>query len=107
MIASVDVFQAIAHPARRRLLDALAGGEASVSELSEPFAMSRPAVSQHLRVLREAGLVVERREGRQRIYRIEGAPLIEVRDWIAGYDSFWQERLGALGRHLEDRYATP
>lgn len=104
MTASVDVFQAIAHPARRQILDALAGGEAPVNELSEPFAMSRPAVSQHLRVLREAGLVVERREGRQRIYRLDSAPLREVRDWVSSYDRFWQERLEALGHHLKERY---
>lgn len=104
-MASNDVFHAIAHPARRQILDRLLFGEASVSELAEPFAMSRPAVSQHLRVLREAGLVTERRDGRQRRYRIEVEPLEEVRDWLAAYDQFWREGLDKLGRYLADRDA--
>ncbi|HLT19455.1 MAG TPA: metalloregulator ArsR/SmtB family transcription factor [Thermomicrobiales bacterium] len=101
-----DVFQAIAHPARRQILDRLLSGEATVGELAEPFDISRPAVSQHLRVLRDAGLVTERREGRQRYYRIEPEPLEEVRAWLASYDQFWQDRLASLGRFLADRDAA-
>ena len=101
---STDVFHAIAHPVRRQILDTLLVGEATVTDLTSPHQMSRPAVSQHLRVLREAGLVRERRSGRHRVYRIELAPLVEVGDWLSNYDSFWQARLSALGHFLEDRH---
>lgn len=101
---STDVFQAIAHPVRRQILDALAGGDATVTDLAAPYEMSRPAVSQHLRVLREAGLVHEQRRGRHRVYQIDPQPLAEVRDWLSRYDSYWQARLDALGRFLEDRH---
>lgn len=77
-----DVFGAIAHPVRRRLLDLLIEGDRPVNSLAEPFAMSRPAISQHLRVLREAGLVAERREGRERYYRLQPERLGDVR--VAG-----------------------
>jgi DNA-binding transcriptional ArsR family regulator len=97
-----DVFFAVADPTRRGLLDLLAGGERPVKGLAEPFGMSRPAVSQHLKVLRKAGLVSERRSGRERIYRLEPAPLEEVRDWVETYERFWRGRLGALGRHLDE-----
>ena len=98
---SVDVFQAIAHPTRRRLLDELVDGEASVNTLAAPFTMSRPAVSQHLRILREAGLVAERRVGRERIYRLQPEPLRQVDDWVRRYERFWSHKLGALGDYLE------
>ena len=97
----MDVFQAIAHPTRRRLLDELAAGEASVSRLASPFDMSRPAVSQHLRILREAKLVSERRVGRERLYRLEPEPLREVNDWLARYERFWTDKLEALGEYLD------
>lgn len=97
----MDVFQAIAHPARRRLLDELAAGEASVSRLASPFDMSRPAVSQHLRILREAKLVSERRVGRERLYRLEAEPLREVNEWLARYERFWTDKLEALGEYLD------
>lgn len=103
MSTAIDVYQAIAHPVRRQILDELARGESSVNQLAAPFAMSRPAVSQHLRVLREAALVSEHRAGRERIYRLEPAPLREVRDWVTSYDRFWADRLDALGAHLDRR----
>jgi len=101
---TVDVFAAIADPTRRRLLDALRGGERSVGSLAAPFgdAMSRPAVSQHLRVLRRAGLVAERRVGRERRYRLQAAPLAEVADWVGHYERFWADKLAALGRLLDE-----
>lgn len=99
--AGEDVFTAIAHPVRRRLLDLLAEGEQPVNRLATRFEMSRPAVSQHLRVLLDAGLVGERRDGRERRYRLHPAALLQVRDWLASYDRFWQERLAALGDHLD------
>jgi DNA-binding transcriptional ArsR family regulator len=99
--ADSDVFLAVADPTRRRLLDLLAAGEKGVTELAEPFDVTLPAISQHLRILREAKLVRERREGRRRLYRIDPAPLREVFDWIGHYERFWREKLDALGNYLE------
>jgi DNA-binding transcriptional ArsR family regulator len=96
------VFQALADPTRRAMLDRLREGERSVSELGEPFAMSQPAVSQHLRVLGMAGLVRARREGRKRIYGLRVGPLREVYDWLARYERFWSDKLDALGAHLAE-----
>jgi DNA-binding transcriptional ArsR family regulator len=100
--ASADVFVAIADPTRRALLDRLRQGEQPVKELAEPFEMSLPAISQHLQVLSEVGLVSQRRAGRQRFYRVNPEPLKQVYDWIAHYEKFWQEKLDALGHYLED-----
>jgi DNA-binding transcriptional ArsR family regulator len=105
--ATEDVFSAIAHPLRRRLLDLLAEGEQPVNRLAVPFAVSRPAISQHLRVLLEVGLVSERRSGRERRYRLHPDRLRDVRDWLATYDRFWQERLTALGAHLDEATSPP
>jgi DNA-binding transcriptional ArsR family regulator len=99
--ATEDVFTAIAHPVRRRLLDLLVGGEQPVNRLAMPFDMSRPAISQHLHVLLDVGLVSERRSGRERRYRLHPDGLGQVREWLATYDRFWQERLVALGDHLD------
>ena len=96
-----DVYSAIADPTRRRILDLLAERGSSVTQLAEPFRMSRPAVSQHLRVLREAGLVREQKSGRQRIYRLAPDGLREVDAWLAGYRRFWQSKLAALGDYLD------
>ncbi|MFO0619667.1 MAG: metalloregulator ArsR/SmtB family transcription factor [Polyangiaceae bacterium] len=96
-----DAFAAVADPKRRAILDALANGERSVSDLCELFAVSQPAVSQHLEVLREAGLVVARREGRHRFYRLEATPLRDVYDWCGHYQRFWEGKLDALGRTLD------
>ena len=68
--------------------------------LAEPFSMSRPAISQHLRILRDAGLVVEHRVGRERRYQLRASGLREVSEWVSQYDRFWQGRLGALGEYL-------
>src|SRR5712692_1273085 len=97
---SVDVYRAVADPTRRELLDRLAEGEQPVTKLAARFDMSLPAVSQHLKMLREAGLVAERREGRQRLYRLTATPLKEVADWVSHYDRFWRSKLKALGEHL-------
>jgi DNA-binding transcriptional ArsR family regulator len=86
---TADIFQAIADPTRRSLLELVAKGERPVKALAESFQMSRPAISQHLRVLREAGLVTERKVGRERRYRLRAGPLREVRDWVGQYESFW------------------
>ena len=95
-----DVFAAVADPTRRRLLDLLATSETPVNGLVSRFAMSRPAISQHLRILREAGLVRERRMGRQRVYRLRPERLKEVYDWAAHYLPFWTKKLRSLGEHL-------
>jgi DNA-binding transcriptional ArsR family regulator len=99
---SADVFQAVADPTRRRLLEMLAGEERSVSDLAGGFPVTLSAISQHMRVLREAGLVSVRRAGRERLYRLNPEPLRAVADWVGQYEAFWQGRLDALGRHLEE-----
>jgi DNA-binding transcriptional ArsR family regulator len=95
-----DVFGAISHPARRRMLDLLAREDRSVNALAGHFEMSRPAVSQHLRVLLAAGLVTERRHGRERRYHFLPERLGPVRDWIGLYERFWDDRLRRLKAHL-------
>jgi DNA-binding transcriptional ArsR family regulator len=97
-----DVYQAVADPTRRRILDLLAESEHSVGELAEPFRMSRPAVSQHLKVLRDAGLVSEHKVGRQRIYSLEPQPLHEIELWMRSYRRFWQHKMRALGDYLDN-----
>jgi DNA-binding transcriptional ArsR family regulator len=98
-----DPFRAIADAGRRRILDALTLREYSVTELTGLLGISQPAVSQHLRVLREAGMVKERSEGRFRYYRLQGEPLRDVHEWVAQYESFWSTRLDALARHLKKK----
>lgn len=91
-----DVFGAISHPARRYMLDLLAEADRSVKALAGHFRMSRPAVSQHLRVLLDAGLVTEQRHGRERRYHFVPDRLGPVRDWIGRYERFWDDRLRRL-----------
>jgi DNA-binding transcriptional ArsR family regulator len=95
-----DVFGAISHPARRQMLDLLVEADRSVNTIAGHFQMSRPAVSQHLRVLLDAGLVAERRHGRERRYRLVPTRLAPVRDWIAHYERFWDHHLGRLAQQL-------
>ncbi len=100
-----DVFAAISHPARRAVLVLLRDGAKPASALAAPFKnASLPAVSQHLKVLRDVGLVREHREGRQRIYELQPAPLFEVYDWIKHYDKFWAARLETLGDFLTSEH---
>ena len=89
-------FAALADPTRRAILARLARGETSVSELAEPFDMSLPAVSKHLKVLERAGLIVRGREAQWRPCRIEAAPLREVADWVDRYRRIWEQRLDRL-----------
>lgn len=95
-----EVFEAISNAARRRMLDLLADGERPVNAIAERFEMSRPAVSQHLRILLEAGLVTEERHGRERRYRLVPERLAPVRDWLSHYERFWDERFSRLALHL-------
>src|SRR5919112_3205020 len=102
--ANTDPFHAVSDPTRRALLDRLRHGDAPVTELASGFAMSRPAVSRHLRVLRDARLVRERRggtDGRQRIYQLTPAPLRDLATWAQGYQAFWTANLAGLKRHVE------
>jgi DNA-binding transcriptional ArsR family regulator len=94
-------FAALADPTRRAILARLLAGERSVSEIAEPFAMSLPAVSKHLRVLEKAGLIARRRDAQWRHCRIEGAPLKAVADWTERYRHVWEGRLDRLDTYLQ------
>jgi DNA-binding transcriptional ArsR family regulator len=90
------VFEALADPTRRRILELLAAGERAAGDIAGEFAISRPGVSRHLRVLREAGLVRSRGEGQRRLYSVDPEPLAEVEAWLVRYRAFWAQRLDAL-----------
>jgi DNA-binding transcriptional ArsR family regulator len=98
----MTAYAALAEPSRREILDLLRGGERSVSDLVARMQLSQPGVSKHLRVLREAGLVDVRPEGKRRWYRLRAQPLVEVDEWLAPYREHWSGRLDALERHLEE-----
>lgn len=100
--ASADVFHAVADANRRALLDFLSRGEAPVSALVDHAGLSYSAVSQHLAVLLEVGLVQRRQHGRQRLYRLDPAPLREVHDWTSHYARFWRGKLARLRRLLDE-----
>lgn len=97
-----DVFGALASPARREVLRLLLDGPRTVNDIASHFDMRRPSVSEHLRVLRDAHLVSERRAGRERHYQLEPRPLMELRDWLHPYERFWREHLKALHGVPED-----
>lgn len=101
MRAEADVFAVVAEPTRRRILDRLRLADSSVGELVEALAVSQPAVSKHLKVLREAGFVSSRTAAQQRIYRIETRPLEAIDEWLAPYRRLWDRHLDALERHLD------
>ena len=96
------VFEALAEPNRRRILDFLAQRERPVSDLVSLLQVSQPAVSKHLRVLRDAGLVEVRADAQRRLYRVRPEPLRELDDWLAPYRAMWASRLDALESHLEE-----
>ena len=95
-------FAALADPTRRAILGRLASGEASVTELAEPFAMSQPAISKHLKVLERAGLISRRRDAQRRPCRLKARPLAEATDWLEGYRRFWEEHYQRLDALLDD-----
>jgi DNA-binding transcriptional ArsR family regulator len=98
-----DVYSAVADPTRRRILELLAGAEElSLHELTSEFEMGRTAVSKHLAVLKEAGLVVDRKAGRETRYRLNPLPLREIQQWVGFYERFWTERIERLKTFLED-----
>jgi DNA-binding transcriptional ArsR family regulator len=95
-------FSALAHPARREILARLADGESSVTELAEPFEISLPAVSRHLKVLERAGLIERGREAQWRPCRLDAEPLREVADWVSTYREHWEERFRRLDAYLRE-----
>jgi DNA-binding transcriptional ArsR family regulator len=104
MLQSIDqlssTFAALADPTRRAILARLASGEASVTQLAEPFEMSMPAVSKHLKVLERAGLIARGREAQWRPCRLEAAPLKEAADWVEEYRRFWEQSFERLDEYL-------
>ena len=100
--ATQDVFRAIADPTRRAILDRLRAGPAPVNDLAADFEQTRPAISKHLRVLREVGAVDVREAGRHRLYRLNGDALRPIHEWVAGYAQLWDERFAGLDAVLED-----
>jgi DNA-binding transcriptional ArsR family regulator len=97
-----DAFGVIAHPIRRALLERLARGEQRVTDLAGRVPVSRPAVSQHLRLMLEVGVVTERRAGRARFYALRRDRLHDIDRWLARLDGFWSDNLQRLGEHLDD-----
>jgi DNA-binding transcriptional ArsR family regulator len=102
--AENEVFRALADPTRRALLSMLGEEARPVSALTGHFEMSQPAISQHLRILREAGLVTERKAGRNRIYALDPEPLRHAAEWLERHTHFWATRLDNLGRHLREKH---
>lgn len=102
-----QIFGALADPTRRLILDRLTGGEATVGELAEPFEMSRPAISKHLRVLERAGLVDRQIDGRLTRCSLSAGPLRDAADWVERYQEYWDDQLDRFARYLDDKAAEP
>jgi DNA-binding transcriptional ArsR family regulator len=99
---NADIYRAISDPTRRAILDKLRRGPTPVNTLASEFSQSRPAISKHLRILRAAHLVKERRSGRERHYRLEPKPLRDVARWLEEYRNLWEHNLNRLKQHLEN-----
>jgi DNA-binding transcriptional ArsR family regulator len=97
-----DVFNAIAEPQRRELLVLLRAGERPVTELADALGMTQPGTSKHLRVLREVGLVRDRKAGKQRVYRLDPRGLRPVHEWTGGFEQFWNESFDRLDAYVQD-----
>jgi DNA-binding transcriptional ArsR family regulator len=102
MVVMPDVFGALANPVRRQLLEALRDGAKPAGELASRFALSRPAVSEHLAVLRQANLVREEPRGRHRYYHLAAEPLAEIQDWLHPFERYWRDRLAVLKDIVEN-----
>jgi DNA-binding transcriptional ArsR family regulator len=102
----LNVFEVVAEPSRRRILDLLCTDARSVGELVDALGMNQPAVSKHLRVLKAAHMVDVEIDAQRRVYRLRAEPLLELETWLAPYRRFWSDRLDLLGRHL-DRMPNP
>jgi len=98
-------FAALADPTRRAILARLRSGEAPVTELAKPFAISLPAVTKHLKVLQRAGLITQGRQAQWRPCRLDAKPLREISDWVEQYRRFWEERLDRLDDYLRELQA--
>lgn len=98
----MEVFEVLAEPNRRQILDLLRHGDRLVGDLASDLGLSQPSVSKHLRVLREAGLVVVRPDAQRRWYRLNPRPLLDADAWLAPYREIWADRLDALERHLDE-----
>ena len=103
---TTDAFNAVAEPRRRQVLDLLAGGERPVNDLVHLLDLPQPLVSKHLRVLREVGLVEARHQGRQRVYRLNGAALQPIHDWVKAYEQSWSTRFDRLDVVLDELKLT-
>jgi DNA-binding transcriptional ArsR family regulator len=100
---TTEVFGAIANPVRRRILEMLRDGPRPAGDIASEFALNRPAVSEHLQVLRRVGLVSEYAQGRRRVYRLDAAALLEVADWLHPFERYWKQRMHALDDVLSKR----
>ena len=100
-MAALELFEVVAEPNRRRILDLLLAREQPVGDLVAALSVSQPAVSKHLRVLRDAGLGVARGAGRRRLYRVRAVPLSTIVEWLAPYRALWTASLDNLERHLD------
>ncbi|GAA1953797.1 metalloregulator ArsR/SmtB family transcription factor [Amycolatopsis minnesotensis] len=96
------LFGALANPTRREVLDMLLEGSRTVADIAAHFDMARPSVSEHLRVLRDSGLVTEVKQGRNRYYAVDPGPLHDVREWLDPYERFWRDRMRAMGTVLDE-----
>lgn len=97
-----DTFHALADPTRREILALLEEGERSTGRLAQAFPLSRPAISKHLRVLYDAGLVTRRKEGRNQVYSLRAEPMAQAFEWLSRYRQFWRTQLRRLKRHVEE-----
>lgn len=98
--ADADAFTAIAHPVRRKILDSLIQGDLTVTQLADPFAVTRSAISQHLGILLQSGWVEMEKRGRENYYRLRPENLNKIQAWISKYEKLWPEKLDALGEYL-------
>jgi DNA-binding transcriptional ArsR family regulator len=105
-VPTLTALQVLGEPSRQAILDLLRGGERPVGELVDHLRLSQPAVSKHLRVLKEAGLVEARADAQRRLYRIRPEPLAELDDWLASYRQLWTKHLDRLEEHLDRRRQT-
>ncbi len=98
-----SIFAALADPTRRAIIERLASGEASAGELAEPFGISKPAISKHLKVLEKASLIIRNKEAQWHRFQLQTDTLKVASDWIALYREFWEDRLDALGQYLDNQ----
>ena len=97
-----DVFRVLANPVRRRILETLRAGPRAVTDLASEFPLGRPAISEHLQILRQAGLVREEPRGQHRYYHLDAAPLAEVGEWLHPFERYWRARMAELADVLEE-----